>query len=556
MLAEIATAGMQDVIQYTGSIVGHSITVYMSNGPIGAYDEDDEIQCRWTIQIPSLGVDEIIEIDHTTVTCLGVPAISISSVAAFDDCVGTISLFNYSTVKVPFHVRDFGDSEEGLTVPFPDGYALYGCDTLPRFICITKKHNHENRVRSPRVSWEIEWWRGFEWDSTFEPYNDPDEDEDIIGRWRHVPKDATAFIQHLYLIQDSDGNVWLQPDFNSPGGTNGDGEDYQRVPLSSCGCDFKILDVRPVDDPSPPELPGQSLSTDLLGIDYRGGRCGCWDYFCGKRRCVPRYLCGFVFVGGAIYRNILFTWSNSTKCWASSGGVDLDDVDMPFDLSICLRQNDEGECELYVTHEDYNLNPVSVGSIETVFAGTFEGTNYGGDDYFSLNVTTSFDGDCELLLTCVTATPCADDCGSHPPILNLRLRGWSTAMDIPPGPRECETEITLVYQQAVVVSGSGILITCQYVGFVIVDSSHFDIPSGMIVRRLFLIKAVLSMGSVTITRRYASDPETILQTETAVFSTETCDPYYAYYFTLASLKNCFFGDSAIFFHRWEAEVTE
>ncbi len=560
MLVQIATASGQDVIKYTGSIVGHVVTVYLSNGPIGGYGETDDMLCRWTIQIPSLGIDQEIEIDHTTVTCLGVPAISVTGVSAYDGCVGTVSLINYKTVKVPFRTRyDLpADETESITVPFPEGFESDLCDDLPRYICITKKHNRINRVRSPRIPWEIEWWRAFKWDDEFEPRFDEDQQEWILGRWIHNPKDTTAFVQSLYLIQDLYGQSFLQPDFESPGRTDGEGETYQRVPLTSCGCDFKILDVRPVDDPSPPSVPGQSIAEDLLGIDYRGGRCGCWDYHCGKRRCVPKYLCGFLFVNETLYRNILFTWDNSLKCWVSSGGVDLEDAAMPFEVSICLEENAEGQCQMVVRHEDYTISPVVIGDTETVLAGTFEGQNYTNTDYFSLNVTTSFDGDCELLLTCGLATPCADDCGSHPPLLYLTLRGWSLPSDIPPPPASgsCSLNITLNYQQTVVVSGSGILFTCGYVGFAIVSSPYYNPSTGLTTTENFLIKATLNLGSVQITRRLLSDPDTILQTESAVLQTETCDPYYGYYFTLASLKNCFFGDTSIFWHRWEAEIVE
>ncbi|MFK5281406.1 hypothetical protein ACI3PL_17780, partial [Lacticaseibacillus paracasei] len=102
MLAEVAADGTREVIKYTGTIVGNTVTVYLSNSTIGGSVDYDSIPCRWTIQIPTLGIDQEIEIDHTVVTCLGVPEISITGVTAYDGCVGTVSLINYSTVKVPF----------------------------------------------------------------------------------------------------------------------------------------------------------------------------------------------------------------------------------------------------------------------------------------------------------------------------------------------------------------------------------------------------------------------------------------------------------------------
>jgi len=560
MLVQVDDDGFQEVLKYTGNIVGHTITIYMSNAAIGGYDAFDYIQCRWTIQIPSLGVDQEIEIDHTTVTCLGVPEISVTGVAAYDGCVGTISLINYATVKVPFQHRGDPFYFESMMVDFPILYPKYGCDSLPRYICVSKRHNRINRVRSPRIPWEIEWARQFQWDEVFqdEVVNadppviniDPYRIENVIGRWYYDPPDEDAMTQYLYLIQDLEGvTTYLQPDFepltraaNDPD-TPDVGELYQRIELTHCGCDFKYCDVRPVDDPTPPLVPGECAPEDLLGLNYRGGRCGCWEYHCGKRRCVPRYLCGFLYVNNTLYRNILFTWSNTLKCWEASGGVGLDGYDMPFPLQICMTQSAEGNCQLSVEYEDYDLEPVNIGDTDTVLSGTISGANYSKTDFFTLNFSTSFDGDCELLLTCVTATPCYVDCGSHPETLTLTLRGWSLPTDYPPPPvtGDCSLEITLTYHQSVVVSGSGILITCGYVGYALVESPYYDPETETTQTGTFVIKAEIISGGLKIYRTLASVLDFTVPIKSVPFDTETCNPYYAYYFTLSSLHNCFFG---------------
>jgi len=575
MVVREDTIDGQDVVLYAGSIVGHAITIYILSSALDGYSYPGEYDtgCSWTISIPSLGIQESIGIDHTEVTCLGVPAVSITGVTAYEGCVGTVSLSNYATVKVPFRARWNGYSAtESLTVPFPDGFSHSLCDDLPRFICVTKKRNRQNtdwssRVRSPRIPWEIEFHRAFRWDEDFVPvladkgtayeYSD---DEWILGRWTHTPEDETAFVQHLWLIQDYYGECFIQPDFESPSGALLFSEEtYSRVPLSSCGCDFKILDVRPVVDPSPPELPGQSLSTDLLGIDYRGGACGCWDYYCGKRRCAPRCLCGFLYVNNTLYKDILFTWSNAQKCWVASGGVDLDGYAMPFDLSICMTQSETGECQLSVTHEDYSIAPVIIGDLNTVLSGTLQGSNYAGDDIFILSFTTAFDCECKQLFTCVTATPCNTDCGSHPEVLYLTLRGWSEATDIPPPPTtgSCTTDITLIYNQSVVVTGSTVLFVCGYIGYKVVSSTSYD-QFNTPTTEQYLITATLSLGQLRVTRKRLSEVGDGVDTfvESHQLDTETCDPYAGYYGVSFGLRNCWFGNQAIIWHRWEAEITE
>lgn len=563
MLGRMGTVNGKDAIIYTGSIVGYAIEVSISNDPVDSYGDDPYApHCMWTVSIPYLGIQEEFEIDHTVVTCLGVPAIEITNIPAQNGCIGTISLANYATAKVPFQNSRTSDpylvDDEELTVPFPEDFWQYGgCDRLPRFICVSKKRIREHRIRSPHVPWEIDWARSFEWDYEFEPYERYTEQEWVIGVWTHTPEDPAAYVQHLYLIQDAYGEFHIQPDFQSPAGW--DLEQYQRVPLSSCGCDFKILDVRPVNDPSPPLVPGESVPADLLGIDYRGGQCGCWSYFCGRRRCVPRYLCGWAFVNNTLYRNILFVWDNDSKCWHGQGGEDFaTGYAPPFDLSICLDRNDAGECVLKTSFEDYDLNDILIGDLDTAFSGNIQGRNYEGTGYFSLNFSTSFDGQCGLVVRCSTATPCLTECGSHPDKLHLRLHGWSTASDYPPPPvtGECETEIDLAYVQSITVVGDGIVYVCGYVGYKLVDSLYRD-PFGVEPdsRRTFLIKAELNLGQLKIWRKLADDPNDYEPVETVTLD-QSCDPYYGYKLTVASLRSCFFGDAEILFHRWEAEVTE
>jgi len=566
MVGKLAFVNGKHAISYTGSIVGYGVKVVLSSDPVDIYgygdgDGDDPYspRCLWTISIPALGIHEDIEVDHTVVTCLGVPAISVTNVPAQNGCVGTISLDNYATVKVPFQnikSEDPYDPEDPeITVPFPEDFATYGgCERLPRFICISKKRNRENRIRSPRISWEIEFARDFEWDEGFYPYQDYEHQEWVIGRWTHTPEDPAAHVQHLYLIEDAYGEHHLQPDFEPVEGWSD--ERYRRVPLSSCGCDFKILNVRPIIDPSPPDVPGESLPDDLLGIDYRGGKCGCWSHYCGRRRCVPRYLCGQLFVGNVLYRDIRFEWDNASKCWNSSGGVDVNGYAMPFGLSICLERV-SGKCELVVRFEDYDLNTVPIGDLDTAFSGTIEGTNYDRTGFFSLNFYTSFNGECDLVVRCETATPCLGRCGSHPSLLHLRLHGWSTPSDYPPPPvtGECTTEIVLAYHQSITMSGDDFLFACGYSGFALVESLYTDPETSVSSTRTFLITAELNLGVLKIYRRMVGDPAGDPPVEQVLLD-QSCEPYYGYKLTTSSLRNCFFGDTAIIFHRWEAEVTE
>lgn len=554
-ITQVADVSGQLVMLYSGTIVGHTIYVYLSNRSVDSGQSGylDEPGCRWTIRIPSLGIDEEILIDHTIVTCLGVPHIEVTGVSSFETCEGTLSLLNFPSAKVPFRTRTFPDLgyNKHLLVPFPSGYTYEGCAELPRFICVTKRRSLEDHIRQ----WEVEWWREFQWDDAWVPYHDATHSEDVIGRWKHQPEDPSAYLQSLYLIQDASGETWLQPDFATPAGTQGEGEYYKRVTLSSCDCALRILDVRPIIDLSTPP--------DFLGIDYRAGRCGCWDYVCGRRRCVPKYFCGFVFIGGTIYKNILFTWDVVEKCWLSSGGVDLDGGDMPISLRICLTRGADGSCVLSTSYEDYELSTASIGNDDMLPSGVIDGTNAAGDSYFVLSFSTSLDGSCKTLFTCVIATPCNTDCGSHPPVLYLTLHGSSTGADIPPPPitGDCTTEIALIYFQRIVVTVDPVtkvvtvLYTCGYVGYALVESFRIDDILGP-TWDTYLIKAELDLGNLTITRRLAATPDVIELTESINLDTETCNPYHGTYASGTALRGCFFGNNAIIWHRYTADIVE
>lgn len=641
------------VILYSGSILDHAISVYISNDEIapgqgrspdnsyddgyyGYYGSNGPIgPCRWTISIPSLNIDHEVEIDHTIVTCLGVPSVTITGVSGRDGCVGVLTLFNYTTVKVPFESVQNPQLTEGSTeplqsamVPFPYGFVDYDgelappwepdgpyenqspylpekCKEIPRWICFSTVEQRPYPINGDRTYPGIKEARVFEWDEYFEPssywstngtFYDSQDDYWVIGRWTWSPFNWPVSPTHnIWLIQDYYGRNFLQPDFNTPNGIYGDQdeqynpvgvnvgtEEYARIELlpENCNCNFKVLHMRSTNEDvnaafdltwGEEQLANQ-LKTTGGGSQLRAGRCGCFKYRCGKRRCVPRYLCGTLYVNGSLYLNILFTWSNSQKCWVGQGGTDVDGYPMPFSLNICLGSPPSGQgledgCVVTVAflsdmYEDYDIEPVYIGDRNTVISGNLAGTNAARDSYFILNFNTSFDGDCNLLLTCTQASPCTDNCGSHPPILYLNLRGWSLPTDYPPPPitGDCSLEIVMYYRHVDVVTtdgdGIGVVLGCDYVGYAVVQSAYTDPLTGITTMESFVIKAVKGLGGLSIYRWKVGDPESTIPERSVELQTETCPPYYGYYYTNCSLCSCFFGDQSIIFMRWEAEITE
>ena len=564
----------QNVMRYTGDIVGHTAYIYLSNEHVedGGVHPNYVQGCRWTIRIDSLGIYEEIAIDHETVTCLGVPSISITGVTALNTCVGTISLANYETVKVPFQKRvseEYHEDGYGMMLPLPYGFECENCTEIPRFICVSTAQPYTARHQQLTAKEKLQeravlFWKDFEWDTSFEPFDHEYSEDIVIGRWQYQPEDHTAFRESLYLIKTRyDGLCWLQPDFLAPAGTDGHGEYYKRVQLTSCGCNLRILNVRAVNDASP-----NPSYRDGNGIDYRIGRCGCWSYVCGNRRCVNRYFCGFVFVDRQLYRNILFTWHGADKCWHSSGGVDVHGYAMPFSMSICLESDGKGGCQLRATYGGYggySLIPMPINDEDTVMSKTFNGTNAAGTDYITLFVTTSFNGECgDFADSCTQATPCAGVCGSHPAILFANLHGFTEHYDIPalspPLNDECLNEVTMIfYKKIVAIVDGNISYLCGYIGFSVVPSNWFNPATGMSQTEDQLLVFELSMGALTITRRRLIAPTVIINTDVVPVH-QTCDPYHGYFSSYDDhgprLTACFFGDNRIFFYRYTVEITE
>lgn len=560
----------QNVVRYSGDLVGHAVYVYLSNDYVdyGVSRANYTEGCRWTIRIDSLGIHEEIAIDHVTVTCLGVPSISVTGVTGLGSCVGSITLTNYVTDKVPFHKREFDSYfADGYTMmlPLPYGVECEGCTEIPRFICVSRANPYTAIKRQPTAAEKLadrsaNFWKEFQWDVDWEYTYNSYVDEQIVGRWRHFPDDPTAFVESLYLVQDQYGTCWLQPDFVEPATADGEGEVYERTQLTNCGCQFKILNVRPVND-----LSDTPSNRDGNGIDYRIGRCTCWGFVCGNRRCVNRYFCGFLFVNRTLYQGILFTWNSTDKCWYSSGGVDPYGHAMPFDLSICLESDGRGGCQLqasYGGYGGYTISPIAIDDETTILSATFNGVNATSDDFLTLFVNTSFDGECDYLIHCDQATPCAGECGSHPTVLFASFRGWSEPYDGPslPSLGECSTEVTMSYYwQVVSILDGQISYICGYIGYAVVSGQYLNPDTSMFEVREFLLQFRLTMGAMTVTRRLLSDPTTVLVT-TVIDVTESCDPYYGFYNSYdrvgALLTNCFFGDNSVFFYRYTLDITE
>jgi len=538
-------------IQYVGEVVGYDIYVYLSRERISGstiIEPYDELECRWTIRIPELGIDQEIEIDHTQVTCLGVPSIEILNVLAFadgysDGCLGKITLGNLDTAKIPFSRRHFPDGfEDGedtlVTLPASCGECTQG----PRFLCVSGKRHAGSSIADPRslIMGEFEWeqyYGGFQCDGNF-----------VVGRWVY-DKGAGNF-EYIYLIQDYYGECFLWTAFE-PGTTCSDRtpELFPVISLSECGCDIKELHILPlVVDPMHP----------TIGVNIRSGACTCWRWHCERCRCIPRYLCAVGFLGGVMVKDIRFVWVATTRSWK-----ELDDLGnvKPSGLEIELRTTSLGSnhgflsvCSLRTILNGYDAAPVyplgdwewdSCGPIQTwEFDNSSTAPN---EDYGWLIVRTSFDAtDCAFDLSCQEATPCGGLCGSHPDEVVVDLLGWN-----PPGSEpgfEYEScfinDMSLLYWEQISYPGGNWEIICGYTGFH--HYSWIDVH-GNTVHSILSLRLSGGVVSVSTTDGYNEEWD---------LDSETCNPYEAsLVLNTEGPTNCIF-DPNVTVHEYVLTITE
>jgi len=524
-------------VQYSATIAGHDVTVTLSTGAISNEEEDGEEQgeeeedkrCLWTISIPSLSVLTEIEIDHTTVTCLGVPAIEITDVVAFETCIGSISLANFPATKVPFQLRHFPESfadEEGLTLEL---YPPCGeCEEVPRYLCVS----------GARREGEGGFFE-FLWDVGFEPQES--EFGFIHGRWFYDPlpvgDETGPRTEYIYLLNvDNECQLWF--DFESPDGlTQVDRAAEKFAPITidferGCACNLKQV-VAGIDP------------QENIGLVIRAGACGCYEYLCEKCRCVPLYLCGFFFLNGTIYNNILFSWDSDLKAWVSSGGADVDGNPLTQTLTIALVKGDDGTCQFEFQFGSYEI-PNQSATCGLFMSAAFSGRIDGTSDYLSLDVSTALTGECEDLLICQDATPCAENCGAHPENLTVNLHGFNGPGDEPGITGDCAVEIDMVFVQRINLTAEGTLeITCEYTGFDLQDCGDDGI---------WLTQLSLKEGQLTVTNtRLDAQAQ---NEETFTLDSESCDPYIASGLSVFAVQDCIFGCPGEQIQRMQIDIME
>tara|TARA_R110000803_G_scaffold205346_2_gene271951 strand:+ start:197 stop:1843 length:1647 start_codon:yes stop_codon:yes gene_type:complete len=511
-------------VRYQARIVGHLVTLSLSTGEVDGYDESDR-NCYWTISAPTLGIYQLIEIDHVNVTCLGVPEFSISNVLAFGSCLGSISADNFNAAKLPFGLRQFDpdlpDDGGGLSIPIDDDECPI-CQEVPRYLCAYGFMEVGGGIEAVEFEWQI--------------YHEPFYDEFgvwYIGVWSEMSPKAGAYTRKIWLIKEflyGDETVCsMRMDFK-PGLPSAEiFRDLSFDDPAECACKIGT-NVLAVD-------PG-----DLVGFRIQSGRCGCWGYFCGTCRCVPQALCGYAYIGEVFYRNIRFEWDADSKSWISSGGIDINGYPLTETLTISLGNNANGDCELVYERYGFNMLPQSFGCTHLMNA-SWSSDNASHTEYSWLFVSTAL-GDCNESIVCSGASPCAENCGSHPEQVKLILAGWNDPyLDEPGIIGSCDIEIDMFLIKEPALAGETLELPCRYKGFYTLSCDGVS----------YVIEATIFEGELTLERTDLSTQSSVL--EIHLFDYETCNPYYAERFEVSGIKDCLWGCN-VTIQRFLIEVME
>jgi len=224
----------------------------------------------------------------------------------------------------------------------------------------------------------------------------------------------------------------------------------------------------------------------------RSGRCSCWDYYCSdKCRCLPKHFC-FAYSNADLLNgtNVIgqgqATWNPDTKCWHSNYGASGD-------ISLCIGAGGNGfvagragetfnrACTVTGSNDGHTYSLSSAVTCDYVdMEFTLSNIEYDASGTPTRNSIIAYRptfGDCDATADCDTATPCSENCGSHPESLNISISGYTLCED---GSFEgtgiycedsCYEEIELNFKEdirfyATEGEGANITVECWYDGYI------------------------------------------------------------------------------------------
>lgn len=480
---------------------------------IGSGDATDKT-CGWaittTVNPGGSGTSDFQEltIDHADVNCLYAPSgsINLATVGGPAGCSGTLSLEDLSKARLPFQYRS--EVQDYALPKFVDlagsGTPCGFCDEVPRVLCATGYRHADDDY-----SWVEFYW-----------FDDNPGVPSGVRGWRYedLINHYGGYVETLYLTSTASGCV-ITPDLE-PGGELfgpeiiGSGE--------QCACALK-------------ETFRYTNGSITRPFTIRSGFCSCWDFVCGTCRCVPYELCITMFDGINFYSNLIAEWNPATYSW-DVNSVASSVSGVPY-LSLQLSNDAYDRCIISAVFEGSGVTTSTPQQFdcggETVGDHTFTKqndiltfsidedrtiANSGGDITVPFWIKGgSLDLSCGHIFPCSEATPCGENCGSHPDSLTVNIHQWATEDDISGTGNAVDgsIDVEVYFWQYPQYEAGDVTIRCGYSGM----ADLFPYCSGC------FVYVELDNSQV----RVYSRPSTCTPafSRTLGLSTETCNPYYA-----------------------------
>jgi hypothetical protein len=534
---------------YSHVVFGVTVTVRIG----GAYDPEVPRSCKWIITATGPGVDitkEWYVYDEEGSGsgsgsdgrgCLDPSDIEIGYITGPDGCTGMLEIVQSDVARLPFILRTAATAIISTTgsgsafTHFVD-VECGDCTQVCRVLCLTGTRTFGGDLEMVEFEWFDEGGSG-----------SGSGGAEIQG-WQSAGGDR------IWLKENEQGECYL--DFDWPG-TGADQIPDTVIDLElGCSCGIK-------------HVVGAGSGANSLEFTLRCGYCTCWKFYCGTCRCLPRTLCAMGCLNDTPFEEEVLSWDSDVYGWVSdemgsgsgSGGPRL---------AVYVEADDQDRCIMVP-----ELNGVSVGIENGVLldCGTEHQSNAWaplGQDYDPSNdfvggdIFVDLDGDfvwmawgnrdeCRLN-DCEDATPCWQECGSHPlgPLTAL-LRGWN---DSTQGDEEGFDDIDIsvevelyFYERYYWADDDQLRSECGYRGVLYVG----ECPNSKYV----IVEMGTGADDLLISTWFSGDETPIVRLEENL--DESCDPYYGELIetSIGVTMDCPWAcppNATI--QRWEATVTE
>ncbi len=479
------------ITTYTAGMFGATVTVELgrfdAGSGYGAIVEDGD--CAWRIVATKaedgLDVDEYFPIDHDTRSCLDVSGISIGSITGPAGCTGTLQLANYEVAHLPFILREDIPSVTETGVPDePEFITLYPpcgeCEQVCSKLCVWG----HRILGGPRKFVEFNWL----------DYGDN-------RGWSYF-NESTDETEYIWLVENEYGECELVFDW-----TGSEPIANQVIdPNTACSCRMK-------------EVVTASVDLETIGFTIRCGVCTSWNFFCGTCRCVPLTLCAQTYIDNVFTESLTLTWDSTEMEWTDG-----------YDLAIRLEAGSDGSCKLVPYVSGTALESTATRDCgdehQSDMVGTLGKRHDPGNDFINAEFSdflydslifiriSSLLEDCKIG-ACSNATPCRDECGSHPPVLIVNAEGVN---EEDPYSTDCDVSITVYYWESVTWAGD-LDYSCGYTGFAFVG--FCDQVVGPPLPKW--VRADLTDGGITFS--YYLGSSVAINCSEIIPLVESCDPY-------------------------------